>query len=197
MKIDDETLDRFKDRLKEKIENYDVVILCDFGHGLIDKEVMEIIQEKAKFLAVNCQTNSSNLGKNLITKYRRADVFSLDQRELELAFSNYQQEEELLVRLAKHFNSHGWLTQGSLGATSVENDTLKKCPAFVLKVKDTVGAGDAFFALASLVVAAGAPLEVGTFMGNIAGALAANIVGNKEAIEKVNVLKYASTLLNI
>ena len=40
-------------------------------------------------------------------------------------------------------------------------------------------------------------MEMGTFMGNIAGALAANIVGNKESIEKVNVLKYASTLLNV
>ncbi len=40
-------------------------------------------------------------------------------------------------------------------------------------------------------------MEVGTFMGNIAGALAANIVGNKDSVEKVNVLKYASTLLNI
>lgn len=198
MCIDKETLDKFKEKLKEKIEKYDVVILCDFGHGLIDEEVMNIVQEKAKFLAVNCQTNSSNYGKNLITKYRRADVFALDQRELGLAFSNYQQkEEELLLRLAEHFNSCGWLTQGALGATSVENDELKKCPAFVLKVKDTIGAGDAFFALASLSVAAGATIEVGTFMGNIAGALAANIVGNKEAIEKVNVLKYASTLLNI
>jgi len=34
-------------------------------------------------------------------------------------------------------------------------------------------------------------------MGNIAGALASNIIGNKEPVEKVNVLKYASTLLNI
>ena len=60
-----------------------------------------------------------------------------------------------------------------------------------------MGAGDAFFALASLSVIAGAPMEIGTFMGNIAGALAANIVGNKDSVEKVNVLKYAGTLLNI
>ncbi len=198
MCIDKETLSKFKMKLEERIRNYDLVILCDFGHGLIDKEVMNIVQEKAKFLAINCQTNSSNYGKNLITKYKRADVFALDQKELGLAFSDYQQEEEeLLVRLAEHFNSCGWLTQGSLGATSVEKKELKRCPAFVLKVKDTIGAGDAFFALASMAVAAGASIEVGTFMGNIAGALAANIVGNKEAIEKVNVLKYASTLLNI
>lgn len=198
MCIDSQTLDVFKARLKGQVAQYDVVVLCDFGHGLIDQEVMDIIQENAKFLALNCQTNSSNYGKNLITKYRRADVFALDQKELGLAFSEYRQsEEEQLRKLSEHFHSPGWLTQGSQGATSVDNQKLEACPAFTLKVKDTIGAGDAFFALASLAVAAGASMEVGAFMGNIAGALAANIVGNKEAIEKVNVLKYASTLLNV
>ena len=198
MRIDKEALDKFKDKLKNKISDFDVVVLCDFGHGLIDREIMKIIQENARFLAINCHTNSSNYGKNLITKYKRADVFALDQKELNLAFSEYwQNEDELLVRLSEHFGSPGWLTQGSQGATSVNNGHLKTCPAFTLKVKDTIGAGDAFFALASLAVAAGASMEMGTFMGNIAGALAANIVGNKESIEKVNVLKYASTLLNV
>lgn len=198
MHIDDDAMNRFKNKLKEKIGQYDVVVLCDFGHGLVDREIMKIIQEKANFLAVNCQTNSSNHGKNLITKYKRADVFALDQKELGLAFSDYQQdEEESLVKLSEYFNSPGWLTQGAQGAVSVENKQLKSCPAFTLKVKDTIGAGDAFFSLASLAVAAGASMEVGTFIGNIAGALASNIVGNKESIEKVNLLKYANTLLNI
>jgi rfaE bifunctional protein nucleotidyltransferase chain/domain len=197
MKVDPETMDKFKEKLQEKITHYDMVVLCDFGHGLIDSEVMDIVQDNAKFLALNCQTNSSNYGQNLITKYRKADVFALDQKELGLAFSNYHQsEDELLIRLGDYFHSHGWLTRGSKGAVSVEGTTLKECPAFTLKVKDTIGAGDAFFSIASLSVAAGAPIEVGTFMGNIAGALAANIVGNKEAVEKVNVLKYANTLLN-
>jgi len=147
---------------------------------------------------LNCQTNSSNYGKNLITKYKRADAFALDQKELGLAFANYSlSEEELLRKLEKHLSCHGWLTQGSQGAASIKDGEIKHCPAFVLKVKDTIGAGDAFFAIASLFAAAGASIELGTFMGNIAGALAANIVGNKESIEKVNVLKYVSTLLNI
>lgn len=197
MCIDEASMATFRQRLTERISQYDAVILCDFGHGLIDRRVMDILQEKAAFLAVNCQTNSSNYGKNLITKYRRADVFALDQKELGLAFTEYEQsEEEQLLRLDEHFGTHGWLTRGSKGAVSVENKSLTACPAFTLKVKDTIGAGDAFFALASLAVAAGAPIPVGTFLGNIAGALAANIIGNKEAIEKVNVLKYASTLLN-
>lgn len=79
----------------------------------------------------------------------------------------------------------------------MEQGTLTACPAFTLKVKDTIGAGDAFFAVAGLSAAAGADVETCAFMGNIAGALAANIVGNKESVEKVNVLKYAGTLLNV
>ncbi len=198
MMIDQETLSRFIQHLDEKIGKFDIVILCDFGHGLVTEDVMNIIQDKAKFLALNCQTNSSNFGKNLITKYHKADVFVLDQKELGLAFSEYQSSEsEALVRLAKHFYHKGWLTKGSQGAVSVENENLQECPAFTLKVKDTIGAGDAFFALASLSAVVGAPIEIGTFLGNIAGALAANIVGNKQSVEKVNVLKYAGTLLNI
>ena len=115
-----------------------------------------------------------------------------------LAFANYRlDEQELLQKLEKHLDCHGWLTQGSQGAVSIEDGEIKHCPAFVLKVKDTIGAGDAFFSIASLFAAAGASMEMGTFMGNIAGALATNIVGNKKGIDKVDVLKYASTLLNI
>lgn len=198
MEIDPEALTPFKDKLREKIDSYDAVILCDFGHGLIDEEVMDILQDKAKYLALNCQTNSSNYGTNLITKYRKADAFALDEKELKLAFSDYKSsQEKSLSRLSEHLHCPGWLTQGSVGATLVEDGKFYPCPAFTLKVKDTIGAGDAFFAVASAYCAAGAPGEIGTFVGNIAGALAANIIGNKEAVEKVNVLKYASTLLNV
>lgn len=199
MKIDSETMERFQNKLINIVPNYDVVVLCDFGHGLIDDKVREILQDKAKFLAINCQTNSSNYGMNLITKYKRADAFALDQKELKLAFSDYSLEEtKALKKLADHFQGSGWLTQGAVGATAInEQGELIPCPAFTLKVKDTIGAGDAFFSIASICVATGAPYEVGTFVGNISGALASNIVGNKTSVEKVNVLKYANTLLNI
>lgn len=199
MEIDSKTMQLFQDKLFNIAPNYDIVVLCDFGHGLIDDKVRKILQDKAKFLAINCQTNSSNYGMNLITKYKRADAFALDQKELKLAFSDYSLEETTaLKKLAKHFQCSGWLTQGAAGATTInEQGELISCPAFTLKVKDTIGAGDAFFSLASVCAAAGAPYEVGTFVGNIAGALASNIVGNKTSVEKVNVLKYANTLLNV
>ena len=165
---------------------------------MIDEEVIELVQKNAKYLVLNCQTNSSNHGLNIITKYTRADVFVVDQQELKLAFPVYVNDEKAgLEKLAQHLHGSGWLTRGSLGAYGIHEGKIDDCPAFTLQVKDTVGAGDAFFSVAGLYAAAEAPIEVGTFMGNIAGALAANIVGNKEAVEKVNVLKYANTLMNV
>jgi len=188
----------FYEKLEKRISDFDMVVLSDFGHGLIDQQVMDIVQEKAKFLALNCQTNSANYGNNPISKYRRADTFSLDTRELKLAYGSRTRDMDAMLKLlAEHLHSKiGWLTLGSMGAVGIENDKLLRIPALTLDVQDTVGAGDAFFALASLCAAAEIPLEVGNFLANTAGALAANILGNSEAIDRVRLLKYASTLLN-
>lgn len=198
MEYEKEIRKKFLEKLQEVLDACDVVFLCDFGHGLIDADTIELIQKEAKYLVLNCQTNSSNHGLNIITKYTRADVFVVDQQELRLAFPVYAGDEESgLKKLSKHLHGDGWLTRGSLGAYGIDEEAIKECPAFTLTVKDTVGAGDAFFSVAGLYAAAGASVEAGTFIGNIAGALAANIVGNKEAVEKVNVLKYANTLMNV
>lgn len=190
--------EKFADKLLESIDGYDVVFLCDFGHGLVDGTVMEMVQERAKYLVLNCQTNSSNKGMNIITKYRRADAFTLDQQELSLAYPSYYDDEEIkLKKLGGHLKGKGWLTRGALGALQINDGNIEKCPAFTLSVKDTIGAGDAFFALAGIFTSVGAPVEIGTFMGNIGGAIGANIVANNESVEKVNALKFASTLLNV
>ena len=198
MCFDEEARQKFKERLREKIESYDVVFLCDFGNGLVDSEIMDIVQKGAKYLVLNCQTNSSNYGRNIITKYTRSDAFSLDQTELKLAYPAMGDDENGALRaLGEHMGGRGWLTRGSMGAQGIEGCAIDICPAFTLAVKDTVGAGDAFLSVAGIFSAAGAPVEVGTFMGNIGGALGSNIIGNKEAVEKVNVLKYVHTLMNI
>lgn len=188
----------FNKKLANNIENYDLVVATDYGHGLIDNATLDILQDKAKFLAVNCQTNSSNYGTNLITKYHRADTFTLDQRELSLAYSTASQDYQyFLAKLKKQLNtSMGWLTLGSLGALAIDRDeSVSQGPALTLVVQDTVGAGDAFYTLSSLCAKSGLPVEIGTFFGNIAGALKANVLGNSKAVNKVDFLKCAATLL--
>lgn len=189
---------KFISRLSDQVAEYDAVYVCDFGHGLINKDIIKIIEENAKFMVLNCQANSSNKGMNVITKYHRADFFALDQTELKLAYpDDLMEEADALHRLYKHLGGMGILTKGAEGACGIEGDRTVSCPAFTLRVKDTVGAGDAFFAVAGIYAALGAPIDVATVIGNVGGALGANIVGNKEPVEKVNVLKFVNTLMNV
>lgn len=197
-RYEDEVYHELLKRIKDEIPLYDAVFLCDFGHGMIQKEIMDTVQETSKYLVLNCQTNSTNNGLNPITKYHRADAFSLDQKELKLAFpQEAENEQKGLKLLAEHLKGDGWLTRGSEGAFGTGPEGIVSCPALTLSVKDTVGAGDAFYSVAGIYSAAGAPNELSLFLGNIAGALGANIVGNKDFVKKVDVLKYASTLMNI
>ncbi|MDR1616236.1 MAG: PfkB family carbohydrate kinase [Syntrophomonadaceae bacterium] len=186
-------------KLNGGLERFDLVVAADFGHGLLTPGLMDFLQKNSGFMALNCQTNSTNYGFNLITKYLRADVFSLDQKELRLALAdNAQDDEALLLKLWERFGKKtAFLTRGAYGAMAAASASVINCPAFTLTVKDTVGAGDAFFALAALCAKQDLPPDLSVFLSNVAAALATNIIGNKEAIAKVDFLKYAKTLMNL
>jgi sugar/nucleoside kinase (ribokinase family) len=58
-----------------------------------------------------------------------------------------------------------------------------------------MGAGDAFLAVTSPLVATGADMELVGFIGNAVGALKVGIVGHRQSVEKVPLMKYLQTLL--
>ena len=189
-----------RERIARTLGEYDLVVLSDFGHGLIDTELMNLVQNEAKFLALNCQTNSANHGYNLITKYERADSFCLDEQEIRLAYSSREADgHDLLERLHGHLGAkQSWLTlgsSGSLGRGEAREET-HATPALTLHVKDTTGAGDAFFALASISAKLRLPLPIGSLLGNVAGAITANVLGNSTAVEQVALLKFAKNVLD-
>src|SRR5205823_6374350 len=73
-------------RLAKEIKKADAVLLLDFGHGLMQGQIRELVQSESKFLALNCQTNSNNHGFNIITRqYRKAHSVTLDEQELMLS----------------------------------------------------------------------------------------------------------------
>ncbi len=67
--------------------------------------------------------------------------------------------------------------------------------AYQVAVVDTTGAGDAFFAITAPCVAKKFPPELVGFIGNAVGALAVTIVGNRESVGFVQLLKFITTLL--
>lgn len=185
--------------LEQMLPTYDSVIVCDYGHGALPIQAIQMIEEKAQFLTVNCQTNSANFGTNFITKYRRADAFVVDERELQLPFGQAMAPKpELLQKLKGRLKSkYAWVTLGANGAFGRHGKEKVQIPAVTLHVKDTIGAGDAFYSLASLSAASNLPLDVATLVANIAGAIKTNLVGNEKPVEKVDLLKFLNTVLNV
>src|ERR1700682_1319007 len=72
---------------------YDLVIVTDFGHGAVTRDVLLGIARTAGYIAVNCQTNSTNFGFNLITKIPRAELVVLDELEARLAVHDREKSE--------------------------------------------------------------------------------------------------------
>jgi sugar/nucleoside kinase (ribokinase family) len=64
------------------------------------------------------------------------------------------------------------------------------------EVIDTIGAGDAYLSVTSLLAKQGASRDEIAFIGNAVGAMAVKILGNKSFIEKTALLKYLKTLLS-
>ena len=92
---------------------------------------------------------------------------------------------------------YGWLTRGSIETIGWRPDGDPcVCLPFERSVVDTLGAGDAFISLASLAAARGLPLELATFMGQLAGAQAVRIIGNSEPVRKARFLRGGMAMLS-
>jgi len=52
----------FEKMILKDINKYDIVIVSDYGHGLITKKLAKILCKNSKFLALNAQVNASNIG---------------------------------------------------------------------------------------------------------------------------------------
>tara|TARA_X000000950_G_scaffold289506_1_gene414453 strand:- start:6059 stop:7573 length:1515 start_codon:yes stop_codon:yes gene_type:complete len=185
--------------LKREIKKFDAVILIDYGHGFIDNDIYEVLRKNAKFLSINCQSNSANLGFNLITKYPQSDFICIDEPELRLAASDNINSIEKIVskKIIKKINCKNiTITRGRKGSFSFLNSKITNTPALISdKVIDTIGAGDVFLAITSLLYSNKSDQLITNIIGNIAGALKVDILGHSKSISKSNFYAILNHLL--
>ena len=189
----------FDDMIRERANDYDLVIVNDFGHGLIAPSTIELLCRRSKFLAVNAQSNSANFGFNLVTRYPCADLVCIDTPEARLAVgSKFMDPSEMVGRaLPAAINCDRIiLTLGRGGcSTWAKTEDVQTVPAFAKTVVDLVGAGDAFLAASAPIAAVGGTMQQIGFVGNVAGALKVGIVGHRSSIDRAAIVKSISGLL--
>jgi len=201
--IDDKVLPggisgKVEEYIKKVTGDYDLVITADFGHGFINSDIVNAIVRRSKYLAVNTQVNSANMGYNFITKYPHADYVCIDEPEIRLAMRDkFGKIENLILSVGRKLKCPRIIvTRGHNGAMVYEKGTgFTSIPVFSKEIVDRVGAGDAFLSVTACVAAKGFPLDLVGFVGNAVGALAVLVVGNKTPVEPVPLFKFIKTLL--
>ena len=187
---------RFIDKLKNKLKSYDVIILCDYGHGFFNKDIYKLIKKNAKKISINTQTNSDNRGFNLITKYNFADIICIDEPEIRLALADRSSSiEKMAKQLMKKINFKILVvTKGNSGISIFKKINKNKISeislsAFELNPVDTIGAGDAVLGITSLLEAKQTKIEIIAYLGNMFGALATKYLGHSSQIMKKDLSK--------
>ena len=201
--MDDSPLDAESERsvidtLGDLMPAFDLVIVPDYGHGLMTSAVIDLVTREAKFLAVNTQANAGNRGFNTISKYPRADYVCLAGHEVDLETRmRHVGERDKLLKLASLINCPRFtVTLGRSGSIHYERGgEIVEAPAVAPKIVDRVGAGDAVLAVTSALVAVGAPWDITALIGNAAGAELVAELGNRVSLSKAGLSKHLISLL--
>lgn len=182
----------FLAKLTQAVAAADVVVVLDFGHGLLDSECRSILRD-AKFLAVNSQSNAGNQGFNSVTKYRHADYVCVDIPELRLA----SQLQHGPIEDGLHLLSNLMGTDNIIVTAGREGAVWKggTVPVLATKPVDTMGAGDCFLAFTAPLIATGLGVEEAAFVGTVAAGLKTEIVGHRQAVDSDVVLATVRSLL--
>lgn len=196
--IDKKTSDTIIKTLDNILPQYDLVIVVDYGHGMIDDNIMNKLTSSSKYLAVNTQINAENKGYNTIDKYSKIDYGCTNEEELRLLNRDkYGKVHELISKslttiqidkLAITMGYHGCVTYSKA-------EGFNDIPALSINAIDAMGAGDAFFALTSPLAKLGAPMDMIGFVGNASGAIHIGVVGNKKSVGKDELFQYIESLM--
>lgn len=199
---DDPLLPEDEDRCCEMVAElapaHDVVVVADYGHGLLTDRVVSVLCEKARFLAITVQVNPGNYGFNLVSRYPRADLVVIDEPEARLEMKKKQADIESIAKslYAQMRCKNLLITRGQNGTLGYDGRRgFTVTPVFSTRLVDRIGAGDACLAMTGPCAALGAPTEVLGFLGNVAGAAACGIMGNKSYIDPVSYLRGITSLL--
>jgi sugar/nucleoside kinase (ribokinase family) len=175
------------------------VLIADFGHGLLDPTTLnrQLARKRRAIVAAMVQVNSSNYGYNLPTKYVGSNYYSLNRTEAELCLHEQGLAlPELVDRMAAVLGTEDVaITDGGNGVMARLKHERFALPTLSTSVVDTIGCGDAYFALSSLAVALGLPARMIALAGSIGAAAMAQRRCNERPVSDQDFLTIAKIVI--
>jgi len=177
--IGDLTFDKIKDAVKKLIQKIDVIVVSDYGKGIITKKLMEHIIEMAKknkkFLIVDPKPkNVSYYNGCMLLTPNHQEASTMTQIEEKTDDDIVDIGEALMAKL----DCEVLITRGEKGMMLFKRDgKTKNIPTKAKEVYDVIGAGDTVVATLAIAIAGGASLEEAAMIANHAAGIVVGKVG--------------------
>ncbi len=185
--------------LKSEIPKHDLVIVSDYGHGLISKKSANMICKNSKFLALNAQVNASNIGYHTIRNYNNFDTLIINEKEIRHEMRDKVNKLEFLMsNLSKEKKIENIIvTVGSRGSIlyAKKQNKFFYADAFAHKIIDKVGAGDTMLSVIGLCLKSKIDYNLTLLISSLAAAQSVESIGNKNTIKKIKILKTLESIL--
>ena len=179
--------------LKSEIPKHDLIIVTDYGHGFITDKAAKIILKLSKFLAVNAQINAMSLGTQSMRKYKNLNCLTINEKELRYELRQKGKDlNPLIKKLSQDQKIQNLVvTRGKTGAIlyNLKKNKFFYNDAYSKNAVDKIGAGDALLTLISLCLKNKMDEKLSLMLASIAAGQVTDIVGNKDSINKTNLLK--------
>ena len=189
----------FYNMLKNLIPKYDLVIVSDYGHGLISSKSANLICRLSKYVALNAQVNAANVGYHSMRNYKNVDCVIINDKEIRHELRDKNGKLNILMKkLSQEQNVKNLIvTQGYLGSIFYNKKRKKfdHCDAFAKSAVDKIGAGDAMLSVIALCLKSGFNSELALLIASLAGAQSVTTIGNKYSINRIQMLKSLENIL--
>jgi len=197
LKSKDEKL--FNNMLKKQLPNYDLVIVSDYGHGLISKKSANLICKLSKYLALNAQVNAANIGYHSMRNYKNIDCVIINEKEIRHELRDRNNKVEVLMKkLSSDQNINNLIvTRGTKGSVlyNIKDKKFVFCDAYARSNVDKVGAGDAMLSMGALCLNSKLNKDLSLLIASLAAAQSVETIGNKKSVNKVQILKTVENLM--
>ena len=184
--------------LIKKFKKYDLILITDFGHGMLNQSIINSLKKKSKYIVANSQLNAVNKGYQDLKKFKGIDCMTINESELRYEMRDQNIKIEILMKKIKQ--NLGLkkliLTRGKQGVISLNNDNkFYYCGAFSNRVVDKVGSGDCLMSIVSLFSC----MKSNEYLSLVASSLAASDAvqnfGNDKIANKNKILKSIEHIL--
>ncbi len=197
LKKDDE--EKFLKILNKLTKQNDLVIVSDYGHGLISKKAANLICKNSKFLALNAQINSSNIGLHTIRNYKNFNTLIINEKEIRHEMREKSLKlETLMIKLSLEKNIKNLIvTRGNNGSIMYTKKQKKFyfADAFAKNIIDKTGAGDTMLSLIGPSLKNNFDSNLTLLIGSLAAAQSVETIGNKHPLTKLKILKNLENIL--